>query len=75
MFVSGAKRLKSGRVDKEVGTLQYVLQRGIKVPVALADQRPEHLGYRTRIDRFDTEMVETAKKKVKEMDRRIATIY
>lgn len=74
VLVSNAKRLKSGRVDKEIGTLQYVLQRDIKVPMALADQKPEHFEYRARVDRFNTEMVETVKEKVKEVDRRITTI-
>ncbi len=74
VLVSNAKRLKSGRVDKEIGTLQYILQRDIKVPMALADQKPEHFEYRTRVDRFNNEMAEKVKEKAKDVDRRITTI-
>lgn len=74
VLVSNAKRLKSGRVDKEIGTLQYILQRDIKVPMALVDQKPEHFEYRTRVDRFNNKMAETVKEKVKDVDRRITTI-
>ena len=74
VLVSNAKRLKSGRVDKEVGTLQYVMQRDIKVPMALADQKPEHFEYRARVDKFNNKMAETVKEKVKDVDRRITTI-
>lgn len=74
VLVSNAKRLKSGRVDKEIGTLQYILQRDIKVPMALADQQPEHFEYRTRVDRFNNEMAEKVKEKAKDVDRRITTI-
>ena len=42
--------------------------------MALADQKPEHFEYRTRVDRFNNEMVETVKEKVKDVDRRITTI-
>ena len=74
VLVSNAKRLKSGRVDKEIGTLQYVLHRDIKVPMALADQKPEHFEYRTRVDKFNNEIAETVKEKVKDVDKRITTI-
>ena len=74
VLVSNAKRLKSGRVDKEIGTLQYILQRDIKVPMALIDQKPEHFEYRTRVDRFNNKMAETVMEKVKDVDRRITTI-
>lgn len=75
VLVSNAKRLKSGRVDKEIGTLQYMLQRDIKVPMALADQKPEHFEYRTRVDKFNNELAEKVKGKEKDVDERIATIF
>ena len=33
VLISNAKRLKSGRVEKETGTLRYLLQQEIKVPM------------------------------------------
>lgn len=74
VLISNAKRLKSGRVDKEIGTLRYMMQRDIKVPMALADQKPEHFEYRARVDKFNNEMREEVKTKVADVDKRIENI-
>lgn len=74
VLVSNAKRLKSGRVDKEIGTLRYMMQRDIKVPMALADQKPEHFEYRARVDRFNNEIRQEVQTKVADVDKRIENI-
>ena len=74
VLVSNAKRLKSGRVDKEIGTLCYMMQRDIKVPMALADQKPEHFEYRARVDHFNNDIREKVKNKTTDVDNRIETI-
>lgn len=74
VLISNAKRLKSGRVDKEIGTLRYMMQRDIKVPMALADQKPEHFEYRARVDKFNNEMREEVKTKTADVDKRIENI-
>lgn len=74
VLVSNAKRLKSGRVDKEIGTLRYMMQRDIKVPMALADQKPEHFEYRARVDKFNNEIKEEVNAKITDVDKRIETI-
>lgn len=74
VLISNAKRLKSGRVDKETGTLRYLLQQDIKVPMALADQKPEHSEYRTRVDRFNGDLKAHVQAKVDDVDSHIEAI-
>lgn len=74
VLISNAKRLKSGRVDKETGTLRYLLQQDIKVPMALADQKPEHSEYRTRVDRFNDDLKAHVQAKVDDVDSHIEAI-
>lgn len=74
VLISNAKRARSGRVEKEIGNLRYMLQRDIKIPMALADQKPEHFDYRNRVDRFNHSVTEHVKNKIDEVDGRIQSI-
>jgi hypothetical protein len=75
VLISNAKRLKSGRVQEETGTLRYLLQREMKVPMALADQKPEHFEYRARVDAFNRELMTHIQDKGHEVDRQIEHLY
>ena len=75
VLISNAKRLKSGRVEKETGTLRYLLQQEIKVPMALADQKPEHFEYRARVDTFNRELTAHIQEKGHDVDQHIGHLY
>lgn len=75
VLISNAKRLKSGRVEKETGTLRYLLQQEIKVPMALADQKPEHFEYRARVDTFNRELTAHVQEKGHDVDQHIGHLY
>ena len=75
VLISNAKRLKSGRVEKETGTLRYLLQQEIKVPMALADQKPEHFEYRARVDVFNRELTAHVQEKGHDVDQHIGHLY
>lgn len=75
VLISNAKRLKSGRVEKETGTLRYLLQQEIKVPMALADQKPEHFEYRARVDTFNRELTAHVQEKGHDVDQHIGYLY
>ena len=75
VLISNARRLKSGRVEKETGTLRYLLQQEIKVPMALADQKPEHFEYRARVDVFNRELTAHVQEKGHDVDQHIGHLY
>ncbi len=75
VLISNARRLKSGRVEKETGTLRYLLQQEIKVPMALADQKPEHFEYRARVDTFNRELTAHIQEKGHDVDQHIGHLY
>lgn len=74
VLISNARRLRSGRVETELGTLRYLLQRDMKIPMALADQKPEHFEYRAQVDNFNHRLVEQVKDQVNRVDQRIEAI-
>lgn len=74
VLISNTKRLKSGRVDKEIGNLRYLLQQDIKVPMALVDQKPEHFEYRAKVNSFNQDLKAHVQDKVDEVDKHIETI-
>ena len=55
VLIVNAKSTKGHRVLEEVGTLAYMMQRTMKVPMALADQKPEHYEYRKKVREFNDE--------------------
>lgn len=74
VLISNAKRLKSGKVDKEIGNLRYLLQQDIKVPMALADQKPEHFEYRSQVSSFNKDLTKHVQKQVDKVDKHIENI-
>lgn len=74
VLISNAKRQKSGRVDKEIGNLRYLLQQEIEVPMALADQKPEHFEYRAQVSGFNRDLTDHVQKKVNKVDGHIESI-
>lgn len=74
VLISNAKRLKSGRVDKEIGNLRYLLQQDIEVPMALADQKPEHFEYRAQVTSFNQDLKAHVQDKVDKVDKCIENV-
>lgn len=55
VMITNAKATKGHRVLEEIGTLAYMMQRTMKVPMALVDQKPEHHEYRKQVREFNEE--------------------
>lgn len=55
VLIINAIATKGHRVKEEVGNLAYLMQRTMKVPMALADQKKEHFEYRKKVQDFNTE--------------------
>lgn len=53
VLITNAVATKGHRVKEEVGSLAYMMQRTLKVPMALADQKPEHFEYRQKVREFN----------------------
>ena len=53
VLIINAVSTKGHRVKEEVGTLAFVMQRSMKVPMALVDQKPEHFVYRKKVREFN----------------------
>lgn len=60
VLISNATSTKAHRVKEEKNTLRFMLQRSMKVPMALVDQKPEHFEYRAKVG----ELNETLKQNV-----------
>ena len=56
ILISNATRLASGRVGEEIGTLKFLLNSVMTVPMALKEQRPEHFEYRAKVAAFNKNM-------------------
>lgn len=55
VLIVNATSTKGHRVKEEIGTLAFMMQRSMKVPMALADQKPEHFEYRKQVRDFNQE--------------------
>ena len=55
VLIINAIATKGHRVKEEVGNLAYLMQRTMKVPMALADQKKEHFEYRKKVQDFNIE--------------------
>ena len=53
VLISNATSSKGARAKEEIGTLMYVMEQTMRIPMALADQREEHFEYRRRVREFN----------------------
>lgn len=74
VLISNAGRKGTKDAGKEIGTLNYLLQRSMTVPMALADQRPEHVEYRNRVRQFNRDLTQRIDEKRRDVDERVKVI-
>lgn len=74
VLIVNAKATKGHRVLEEVGTLAYMMQRTMKVPMALADQKPEHFEYRKKVREFNDEFERRYVEKQEQVDNVLETL-
>lgn len=72
VLITNAVATKGHRVKEEKGDLSFVMQRTMKIPMALADQKPEHFEYRKAVKEFNAEFERRYVEKQQEVDE---TIY
>lgn len=53
VLICNAETTPSHRVKKELGDLKFLMQREMKIPMALADQKPEHFEQRKKVSDFN----------------------
>lgn len=53
VLIVNAESTKGHRLAKETGDLKFLLQRDMKTPMALIDQKPEHFEHRRKVDEFN----------------------
>lgn len=56
VLISNAVRKGLKDAGKEIGNLRYMMQRCMKVPMALTDQKPEHFEYRNKVKDFNDKL-------------------
>ena len=71
ILISNAVRKGMKDAGKEIGTLRYMMQKCMKAPMALADQKPEHFEYRNRVKGFNEELQQHIDGKVASVDGHI----
>lgn len=74
VLISNAVRKGLKDAGKEIGTLRYLMQQDMKVPMALADQKPEHFEYRNRVKGFNEELQQHIDEKAATVDRHIKNL-
>lgn len=74
ILISNAVRKGLKDAGTEIGTLHYMMQRCMKAPMALADQKPEHFEYRNRVKQFNTNLQQHVDDKVEQVDKCIQTL-
>lgn len=74
VLISNAKATKGHRVLEEVGTLAYMMYRTMKVPMALADQKPEHFEYRRKVNEFNKEFERRYVEKQNQVDNTLDSL-
>lgn len=75
VLISNAVRKGLKDAGKEIGTLRYMMQRCMKVPMALADQKPEHFEYRGQVNRFNKDLQQYIDEKTADVDNHIRTLH
>ena len=68
VLISNAVAAKGARMKEEIGTLEYVMEQTMRVPMALADQTDEHREYRKRVTEFNREFEQRYIDKQREVD-------
>lgn len=74
VLISNAVRKGLKNAGTEVGTLRYMMQRDMKIPMALADQKPEHFEYRNRVKGFNEELQQHIDNKAVSVDNHIKNL-
>lgn len=74
ILISNAVRKGLKDAGKEIGTLRYMMQKCMKAPMALADQKPEHFEYRNRVKGFNEELQQRIDDKVASVDGHIKNL-
>ena len=74
ILISNAVRKGMKDAGKEIGTLRYMMQKCMKAPMALADQKPEHFEYRNRVKGFNEELQQHIDGKVASVDGHIKNL-
>lgn len=75
VLISNAVRRGLKDAGKELGTLRYMMQRCLSVPMALADQKEEHHAYRARVMLFNRELRAHIDEKVSAVDGQIRLLH
>ena len=74
VLVSNAVRKGMKGAGEEIGSLRYLMERDVQVPMALADQQEEHFEYRKRVRAFNRQLRDHIRQREQETDDRIRTI-
>lgn len=74
ILISNAVRKGMKDAGKEIGTLRYMMQKCMKAPMALADQKPEHFEYRNRVKGFNEKLQQHIDDKVASVDGHIKNL-
>ena len=74
ILISNAVRKGLKDAGKEIGTLRYMMQKCMKAPMALPDQKPEHFEYRNRVKGFNEELQQHIDDKVASVDGHIKNL-
>lgn len=74
VLISNAVRKGLKDAGKEIGTLRYMMQKCMEVPMALADQKPEHFEHRNRVKGFNEELQQRIDDKVASVDGHIRNL-
>ena len=75
VLITNAKATKGHRVLEEIGNLAFVLHRTLNIPMALADQKPEHFEYRKQVREFNEEFERRYVEKQEQVDRTICQLH
>lgn len=74
VLIVNAIATKGHRVKEEIGSLAYTMQRTMKVPMALADQKKEHFEYRQKVREFNDEFERKYVEKQTQVDEVLGTL-
>ena len=74
VLIVNAIATKGHRVKEEIGTLAYTMQRTMKVPMALADQKPEHFEYRRKVQQFNDQFEQRYVEKQNQVDETLGLL-
>lgn len=74
VLITNCTATKGHKVDKELGTLRFMLQKSMKIPMALVDQKPEHHEYLKKVRHFNAELEQKVVEKQKQVDEQIISL-